>query len=198
LKILILCPIALEFKEAFKAFNIHTKSPFSLYKSRYLQTKEKEILLYSTNGMQLLQQETEKAIDVFQPNIIIDSGSAALLNDKFNIGDIFSVSKIRTKEKMISTKILSHSFQEASVFVQENHILQDDKKRQEIFQNYQCDLFTWESYALYKIACEYNIEFYSFRTSSDKGDKKALKTFKKNNSDILSHFYKQLFTLLIA
>ena len=148
--------------------------------------------LYAASGVHLLrtgigaenaQRVLNRYLDQFQPEKIINIGTAGALNLGLQSGQIFSITGIINAADVDKIKIMQlqelKNTKSAILLTIDNPVL-DEVCRNDLYNKFKADLVDMEGYYFAKIAAQQNIPFYSVKIITDFADRSAETDFLNN------------------
>ena len=126
----------------------------------------------------------------YRPDIIINIGTAGIINKDIKQGEVISVNKVYKAGSRESFELIPVKGFKTGRLLTVDEALTSRKLRDSYFLEYQADLADMEAWYGAQLSAEYNINFRCFKIASDHADENAEKDFMKN--------YKQLTQKLAA
>lgn len=203
MKILLICPVPPEFKACCSELSLNVQNRIGKSETITGNPDSSEILaLHTGPGKKNIIKRLPNAVNEYNPDIIIDTGSCCSLNDKINIGDIiFALSSYQFKENNRLDSFIAGLEQKKQevwfkkvftiaeknnisiykgIQVSDSFIIDSETKKKNILSKIKAEAYNWETAYVYEAAEKLKIPALSLRIITDLGNKTAIKDFYKN------------------
>lgn len=153
-----------------------------------LYFSDKTHLLRTGVGMQKAEEALSAYLEKYQPEKIINVGTAGSLNSDFSVGLITEPVRIRNeREEEINPIPLfqNQSLFKKSILLTVNDAVQNQKQKKKLFNQFSADIVDMEAFALAKLSRQHNIDFHCIKIISDHADEHTIDDFKNNYKIII-------------
>jgi nucleoside phosphorylase len=131
-------------------------------------------------GKKVCQKVLTAYLENYHPNLIINIGTAGIVNPEIKQGEIFSVVKnYQNGNDNIFELMAIKGFKSASLLTVDKP-LRDKKLRDSYFRKYRVDLVDMEGWYCAQSATQCKADFHSIKIASDFADENTEKDFMKN------------------
>ena len=151
-----------------------SETTFNKVKIRTFEFNEFKVHIIITGiGHKCTKKKLSDVSDFIENGVIINIGTAGALNNKFQIGDWFSINKVFSDENMIEIEHCS-AFHTASILTSVSEIT-DEKIKQKHHKKYSADLVDMEAFYIAEFAKQKKIPCKIIKMVSDHADEKTNK-----------------------
>jgi len=155
-----------EVKPILNLSTVISETVFNNIKIRTFDFDNRKInVLITGMGKKNTKKILSDVADYIENGVIINIGTAGTLNNKFQIGDWFSVNKIFLDDKVIEIENCN-VFHTASILTSDSEITNEEIK-QKHHKKYSADLVDMESFFIAEFAKQKNIPCYVVKMISD-------------------------------
>ena len=156
-----------------------------------LYHSEKLHLLRTGVGMQNAREVFSEYLKKYDPDKIINLGTAGTLNQKFSVGMIVEAGCIQNEqsEKIypMRMQLEEQLFENVYLLTVKDAVLNQQRKER-LFIQFNSDIVDMEAFVLASVALQHRINFYCIKIISDQADENAINQFKDNYKSLLDKF----------
>ena len=156
-----------------------------------LYHSEKLHLLRTGVGMQNAREVFSEYLKKYDPDKIINLGTAGTLNQKFSVGMIVEAGCIQNEqsEKIypMRMQLEEQLFENVYLLTVKDAVLNQQRK-EILFIQFNSDIVDMEAFVLASVALQHRINFYCIKIISDQADENAINQFKDNYKSLLDKF----------